>query len=328
VDHARLEDFVSRVRGVGRTEELDVAAAEALDAFDAAGVPSLLLKGAALSRFLYAAEQQRGYSDVDLLVAPDHLAAARRALSALGYTNTTALRGVEDIAGALHAETWVRRNQAIGPLMIDLHARLPGVNAPPELAWQILASRQVTVELGGRHASVLPREGLALHVATHAAQHGPDDPRPLADLRSALERWPRTAWEDAAQLAGDLQAVAAFAAGLRLVPAGARLASLLELPRTDDIEWEMRHRGVRPRGTFHLQALVEARGVRERAQLLRRSLLPKREWIVWEDPRAARGGVPLVRARVRHILRVPVWGLSALLYRRRRRRAAHGAPTD
>jgi hypothetical protein len=322
VDHGRLEDFASRVRGLLRTQELDVAAAEALDAFEAAGVRSLLLKGVALSRFLYAAEQQRGYSDVDLLVAPDHLPAARQALSALGYTNTTALRGVEDIAGAVHAETWVRRNQAIGPLMIDLHARLPGVNAPPELAWQVLAARQVPVELGGRHASVLPREGLALHVATHAAQHGPDDPRPLGDLKRALDHWPHTVWQDAAQLAGDLDAVPAFAAGLRLVPAGAHLASLLELPRTDDIEWEMRHRDVRPRGTFHLQALLEAPSVRERAELLRRSLLPKREWIVWEDPRAARGGMPLVRARVRHVLRVPVWGLSALLYRRRRARRA------
>jgi hypothetical protein len=322
VDHGRLEDFASRVRGVRRTQELDVAAAEALDAFEAAGVQSLLLKGAALARFLYAAEQQRGYSDVDLLVAPDHLAAARRALSALGYTNTTAARGVEDIAGAVHADTWVRRNQTIGPLMIDLHSRLPGVNAPPDLAWQVLASRQVEIELGGRHASVLPREGLALHVATHAAQHGPDDPRPLADLRRALDHWPPAVWQDAAQLAGALEAVAAFAAGLRLVPEGARVASVLELPPTDDIEWEMRHRDVRPRGTFHFQALVEARGVRERARLLRRSLLPKREWIVWEDPRAARGGVALARARVRHMLRVPVWGVSALLYRRRRARRA------
>lgn len=321
MDHKRLEDFASRVRGAQRRQELDAAAAEALDAFEAAGVASLLLKGAALSRFLYAAEE-RGYSDVDLLVPPDQLAAAGQALTALGYTNTTAARGVEDIAGAVHADTWVRRNEEIGPLMIDLHARLPGANASPALVWDVLAARQVAIEMGGRPVSVLPREGLALHVAIHAAQHGPDDPRPLADLRNALDRWPRTVWEQAADLARKLDALEALAAGLRLVPAGLAMATELDLPETGQIEWEMRNRGVRPRGTFHLQAIAEARSVRERVQLLRRSLLPKREWIVWEDPRAARGGLALARARIRHILRVPLWALRALLYRRRRTRRA------
>lgn len=315
-----LEDFASRVRGAQRVQALDAAAAEALEAFAAAGVEPLLLKGAALSRLLYTAGERRGYSDVDLLVSPRQLAAARAVLEQLGYTNTTAARGVEDIAGAVHADTWVRRDQAIGPLMLDLHTRLPGFNASPEVVWEVLASRRISIEVARRPAGVLPREGLALHLATHAAQHGPGDPRPLADLRQGLERWPRATWEGAASLAEELDARAAFAAGLRLVAAGAHLAALLDLPASDEIEWEMQNRDGRPRGTFHLQALAETRGLRPRLRLLRRALMPSREWIAWEDPRARRGGLPLVRARLRHVARVPLWAGKALLYRRRARR--------
>jgi hypothetical protein len=323
VDHERLEDFASRVRGARRTDELDKAAAEVLAAFDSAGVSAILLKGAALSRVLYTAEQRRGYSDVDLLVAPQDLTQAQAELAELGFGNFTAQRGVEDIAGAVHAETWIRRNEEIGPLMIDLHWRLPGVKAAPDIAWRSLAARRASIELGGREVPVLRREGLALHVATHAAQHGPDDPRPLADLRYALERWPAQVWQQAAELAAELDATVAYAAGLRLVSAGADLAVLLELPPSDDLEWDMRNRSARPRGTFHVQALVEARSLRERAHLVRLALLPKREWIVFQDPRAAKGGLPLVLARVRHVLRAPRWAFAALRYRSRRQRSVN-----
>jgi len=317
-----LEEFARRVRGLRAQAELDAAAVEALDAFDSAGVQYLLLKGAALSRLLYTGEKRRGYSDVDLLVAPDAHAAAGRALSELGYTNTTAGWGITDVAGAVHADVWVRRSQAIGPLMIDLHSRLAGVQVSPQAAWDALSSRRASIELNGRQAAVLGREGLALHLATHAAQHGPDELKPLADLAYGLDHWPPGVWVGAAGLAGELNAVGAFAAGLRLVPAGAALAGHLELPATDDVEWQMLHRDERPRGTYHMQALAEARGLRERAQVLRRSLLPSREWIVWQDPRAANSRIRLAAARARHIMRAPGWALRAWRFRRRARRAA------
>lgn len=240
----------------------------------------------------------------------------------LGYTNTTAERGVEDIGGAVHAETWARRSEEIGPLMVDLHTRLPGVKVSPEVAWPILTAAHASIEVGGRSAPVLGRDGLALHVAIHAAQHGLEDPKPLGDLKYALDQWPPEVWEHAARLAAELDAVGAFAHGLRLAPAGARLAEELGLPPTDDLDWEMRNRDSRPRGTFHLHALTEARGLGERLRLLRRALFPPREWIVYENPRAQKGGVQLAVARLLHILRTPLWALKALRYRRRARRGA------
>jgi hypothetical protein len=320
VDRDPLEDFALRVRGVTKTQALDAAAAEALDRFDADGIPCILLKGAALARLLYSSTQQRGYNDVDLLIAPGHLDAAHRILDELGYTNITAARGVEDVAGAVHAETWVRRSEEIGPLMLDLHSRLPGVKASPQAAWPILVARLDSIEVGGRRAQVLQRDGLALHVAIHASQHGPQDPKPQADLRRALDTWPREVWEGAARLAGELEALPAFAHGLRLLPAGAELAAELGLPATDDLDWQMNNLELRPRGTFHLQALAEARGAGERLRVLRRVIWPPREWFEWDDPSTRKGGVRLLAARLLHILRTPLWAARALIYRRRARR--------
>jgi hypothetical protein len=316
MERAALEEFIRRVRGLHRRGTLDAAALEAMDAFEVEGIEYLLLKGPALEQLLYTRGRRRAYSDVDLLVAPDDLPSAKLVLADLGYTNVTAEWGVEDVGGSVHADTWARRNQQIGPLMVDLHSRLAGVEAPPQVAWEALSARRTSIEVDGRRSPVLNEEGLALHLATHAAQHGPDEPKALGDLAYGLEHWPSQVWQGAAGLAGELQASAAFAAGLRLLPAGARLAQQLELPAPDALEWEFLNRGARPRGTFHLKGFAEARTLSERATVLRRSLLPKREWITTQYPWAAAGGTKLAAARVLHILRTPLWAARAWRFRR------------
>jgi len=321
MERRALDDFARRVRRLDHRDQLDAAAAEVIDAFEAAGVRYVLLKGAALARLLYPPGIHRGYSDVDLLVGPDYLGAARVELADLGYTNATAGWGIEDVGGAVHAEVWVQPNQELGPLMIDLHWRLAGVQASAADAWKVLERHRTHIDLAGGSAAVLDRDGLALHLATHAAQHGHEDVHPLGDLEYGLEHWPPDVWQAAARLAAELKATTAYAAGLRLVPAGAALALELGLPATDHVEWEMRHRDSRPRGTFHLKAFAEAQTIGERARALRRALFPRREWIAWQEPRAARGGRWLVAARVTHIMRAPLWGVRALQYRRRARRA-------
>ena len=70
--------------------------------------------------------------------------------------------------------------------------------------------------------------------------------------------------------------------GLRLLARGAELAKALGLPATDQLDWEIRHAASRPRGTFHLQALADRRGLLGRAEVLRHALLPSREWIARE----------------------------------------------
>jgi hypothetical protein len=319
-----LHEFVARVGPVRHdiTAQVDAAAAEVLAGFEEAGVDALLLKGRALGTLLYDSGEQRNYSDVDLLVAPHERDAAEGALARLGYVNSDAVQGIDDVGGVVHGQTWIRAAAgSVDQAMIDLHWRLPGSNAPPTLAWEALAARRVRIEVGGRHAAVLDRVGQAMHLAMHAAQHGPVFEKHLYELALALERWPADVWASASALAHEIGATEAFAAGLRLLPRGAALSSQLALPSTAELDWTIRHQHDRPRGTFHLRALADTEGLGGRVRIVRRALVPGRAWITYQHPWARGGRLRLAAAYGLHLARAPVWAARALLFMQRARRA-------
>jgi hypothetical protein len=320
-----LQEFVARVAPDRRvsTSQLDAATAEALDAFDEAGIDALLLKGRALATLLYGGAERRAYSDVDLLIAPGAFDAAEGVLARLGYVDAGADDGIDDVGGVVHAQTWVRAvAESTDPPTVDLHRWLPGSRAAPELAWRALLARRAWIEVGGRQVAVLDRAGQAMHLATHAAQHGPSAEKHLTELGLALDLWSDDVWAPAAQLAGQIGATEVFAAGLRLTPRGAALASRLRLPETAELDWKIRHHHARPRGAFHMQAFAEAEGLRDRVEIVRRSLLPTRTWIVSQHPWADEGGARIVAAYGVHFARTPVWAVRAWVYRQRARRGA------
>jgi hypothetical protein len=276
-----------------------------------------LLKGPALARLLYRPGEQRRYMDVDVLVEPGSGDAVARVLDRLGFANATAAEGVDDSLGMVPAETWQRERHLLG---VDVHARLPGCEQPAEIVWPLLWEGHQTIRLADEDVPVLSRRGLALHLALHAAQHGPRDLKALGDLERGLVRWARTDWEAAAGLADAVGATPAFVAGIRLLPDGEALADGLGLASRGERSWEIANRASRPRGTFHLAALADARGPAAVASVLRRALFPKRAWIERQYPWAARGRFSLAGAYARHLLRTPSWAARAWGYRRRMRR--------
>ena len=223
------------------TAQVDAATAEVLAAFEAAGVDALLLKGPALTALLYAAGEHRSYNDTDLLVAPGQVDAAEKVLAALGYANAHSVTGVDDVGGVVHAHPWIRTSSA-DESMVDLHRWLAGAERSPTAAWDALVARRTWIDVGGGRAAVLDRPGQAMHLAMHAAQHGPAYERQLGELALALERWPADVWDAAAELAGEIGATPAFAAGLRLLPRGAAEARRLGLASTAELDWKIRHR--------------------------------------------------------------------------------------
>jgi hypothetical protein len=320
-----LREFAARVvpRRHDTTERLDACTAEILGAFEQAGVEALLLKGRALATLLYAPGEHRDYSDIDLLVAPHDVDVAEQTLASLGYVNADAVRGIDDVGGVVHGQTWIRSLPgSTDRPVVDLHAWLPGARATPAAAWPALMARRIWIEVGPRRAGVLDRAGQAMHLATHAAQHGPVFARHLNELGLALERWPTDVWDQAARLAEEIGAIEVFAAGLRLLPEGGAVASALSLPSTAELDWTIRQRQNRPRGTFHLQALAEAEGPRERLRVLRRSLLPGRAWINHQYPWAGDRGLRLIAAYAAHLARTPTWVVRAWWFRRQSQRAA------
>jgi hypothetical protein len=327
VERDALFEFIERARGLQARAELDEAAGAVLDALEEAGIGALLLKGPALARLLYRPDEHRGYSDVDLLVDPDRRAPARDVLIGLGYTDASAraVHGVVDVADIQHAEIWTRRvGGRAGPVLVDLHWRLPGWEAPAQAAWDALLSRPAWIDLEGRRTAVPDRSALALHLATHAAQHGPQDAKALGDLTRGIERWEREVWSAAAELASEVGATAAMAAGLRLVDEGVAVARELDLPAADAVTWAIANRADRPRGTFHVRAFAEARGARERATVLRHSLLPTRLWITRRYPWALRNRALVLAAYAAHLASAPAWAVRAWRFSRRPRRRADG----
>jgi hypothetical protein len=325
--HRILEEFAARV-GVGDsalTRELDAAAAGVFEAFTRKEVDGLLLKGAALARLLYDVPDQRQYSDIDVLVGPDDREGARAVLAELGYRNASALMGVDDIGGVIHAETWLATPAGTRyPVVVDLHLRLAGAQAPPDHAWEALKARSTSIELRGSQVHTLDRPGLAMHLALHAAHHGEAYEKGRRELNRALDRWPLEVWREAAQLADEIGATEAFAAGLRLVESGAELAETFELPSTNRLDWELRQIA-RPRGRFHLQAFLQAPDLRTRARVLRRALVPHRSWMVRQYPWARDRRVRMFAAYLLHLARSPAWALRALLFRRREKQAERTA---
>jgi putative nucleotidyltransferase-like protein len=316
------EDFVARAAFVTRREQLDAATAEVFDAFRRAGIDAVLLKGAALAGALYPPEEPRGYFDIDVLISPVQRVAAGEVLAELGYRNFSESRGVDDVGRALHADIWlgamVGFRYGFAGVIIDLHRRLGGCEAPDALVWQALSADRGWVEVAGTAVPTLGRPGLALGVALHVAQHGPADIKAVGDLRRALERWPLEVWREAASLAEDVGGDESFAGGLRLLPAGAELADQLGLGSAERVLWDLANRGSRPRGTFHLEALAQARSAREKVNIIRRALLPSRDWMGWEMRWATRSRAHLAAAYFAHILRAPAWAVRARRYSRRR----------
>jgi hypothetical protein len=318
----RLESFVAGIpsQGIGGSPALERFAAELFGSFAEAGADVLLLKGAALARLLYEPGERRGYVDVDVLVRPDHLKRVATLLSGLGYRNSTELHGIEYVQGSVPSDTWVPPAQG-APYDVDVHRWLPGTQASPQASWDALWERRTAIELDGRQIPVLRREGLALHLALHAAQHGPDFVKGLVELRRALQRWPPEVWSEAVTLAERVDALPHFAAGLRLVTEGRELVASLHLPVTEAVEWEIGHRAERPRGAFHVDAFGSAESMRERFGLARRALFPSRQWLVVEYHWAARGPLRLALGYALHMARAPGWAIQVWSFRRRARRA-------
>lgn len=319
----RLKSFVSGLSLAGGADNsaiLEPVAVKLFGAFDGAGIGALLLKGAALSGLLYEPGEHRAYVDLDVLVAPDDLERASALMRQLGYRNTAERLGIEDVGNVVHADTWLSP-AGVAPHEIDVHRWLPGAQTGAETAWATLSRHRSTIELGGATIPVLDRQGQALQLATHAAQHGPSYFKGLSEMSLAIERWAPDVWRQAAALAAELDALHAFAAGLRLLPQGMQVASELGLPDKSALDWEIRHLQERPRGAFHVDAFGGAATVRERMALARRALLPNRRWLEIEYHWAKRSRLLLVPAYALHLARAPLWAARAWAFRRRARRA-------
>ncbi len=288
---------VSRAVAV-RQLALAAAAGEVLDALAEAGIRALLLKGAAIGARLYENPAARLAGDIDLLVAPGEAAEAVRVLGGLGFRDPLSRARGEERAS--HAVTFYRPGPR--PATVDLHAGLYWCHDDPEAVWDEFSRGTRFIRVGDHLAEVLGDPAQAFVIAAHAVQHG-GLAKPQEDLRRALALYRRDTWIEAAAMARRLDAEAVFAAGLRLLDAGQRLAAELGL-NADRASAEIRLRMAgAPPVAVGVMRLAQARSARERVRLVLHELFPSRSWMRRSWPFAARGPAAMALA----YLYRPLW---------------------
>ena len=196
-----------------------------------AGVTAILLKGPAVSSWLWP-DGPREYVDADLLVSPAQFEHAERLLRSRGYERTIF---PEEIGMAVEYA-------APGPaqMSVDLHRTFRHVGVEPQRCWDLLSARTRSLSLPGGEVLVPTPIALGVIVALHSIWHEGTNERALEDVRRAVHSLDLADWRQAAGLAGDLAALEAFTAGLSTIGPGRELVSELGLPSVTSAEFRLR----------------------------------------------------------------------------------------
>ena len=287
---ARPDPIPQHLKPIERVLRLDVGGGRVIRALTDNGVTPILMKGPVITRWLYDGDvRARPYGDIDLLVDPANVLVAEGVLRGLGFVHEP----FDDIPGdkPWHAHHWRDPTTAVE---IDLHRTIIGTGVDPARVWELLSQVTEPFDLRGTGVSVLAEGPRCLHVALHAAQGGPRDEKAVSDLGRAVEL-PLAIWEQARDLALELRAEAAMAAGLRLTPRGAAIAASLALPTKIPVDVALRSSSAPP-AAVGLAWLFQTSGFSQKLQLIWRKTFPPREFMDAWLPKERRGRLGLVGA--------------------------------
>jgi Uncharacterised nucleotidyltransferase/Transglutaminase-like superfamily len=263
-----------------RTLRIDAATAEVVGALRDAGVPSILLKGPSVARWIYDTAT-RSYGDCDLLVRRSDSEDVEQILRRLGFERG----GLYSIPGDWPRHAAVYRR---GDVVVDLHQTLLGVTADAGRFWEALAAHREQMRIAGANVDVLDPAGRAFVLALHSAKDGGRDEKPLRDLERALEILPLELWRSAAEIAAEVGGGEAFAAGLRRCPSGRDVSSLLGL--SSQVSREIALRDEDPAAlSVGVEWLLRTKGFRRKVGLVARKIVPPPAFLRDWSPLARRG---------------------------------------
>ena len=250
------DDVLHAMQGICRVSafragELSSAAGVAADAFRLAGLTVLWLKGAALAMQSAEAFAIRSMGDLDVLVPPGQLAAARAALRSVGWRDGVADGSYE----GHHHDSPMFWHAGI---RLELHTGLfPPGNPFPDESADVWLGRSRSHQWGDREVRVLPRPWHVVHASVHWAwnhEGAVGSWQYLHDLRCLTDGWDSGSpmWSEVASHAETIRATApvgwALWTGVQLGPSGnidETVMSLLRGPRRSltgiaEREWVLR----------------------------------------------------------------------------------------
>ncbi|MDQ3987254.1 MAG: nucleotidyltransferase family protein [Actinomycetota bacterium] len=278
-----------RLQSAGHILRLEVAIEEVIAALTQARIPTILLKGPSIARWLYESRADRPYGDGDILVAPHDHPKGETVLESLGfeterYTSIPGDRKPE-------ASEW-RRDDGI---WMDLHFTIPGVRVSPDIAWSVLSTHVEKMDLRGHQVNVLSIPARTLHLVLHAAHHGAETSQPLRDLTKALEEVSGETWRQAHELAQQLDATEAFSAGLGLVPEGEELRARFGLLPPTDVDVALKSVSASA-AALNLQTFATISGLRAKLRFVLGKLFPPPSFLRNRSALARRGRTGLILA--------------------------------
>ena len=194
---------------------LSTALLEVLRHLQAQGISAVPFKGPVLSESAYGDVVLRQFTDLDILVEPEQVAAALRALAELGFE----LREYGHIPEWMfrrtsHAYTLVSPSQ--GGAVVELHWALAeeyvGFHLDPKQLWPHLT----TVRLLGATVPSLGAEELLVLLCVHGSKHGWRRLAWVADVAALIRSHPNLSWAEFGGLASELGVLGACALGLSL----------------------------------------------------------------------------------------------------------------
>jgi hypothetical protein len=150
------------------------------------------------------------------------------------------------------------------------------------------------MKVGGAEVRVLAPPARAFHIGLHAASDGNRE-KPRRDLQRALDQLEEPLWREALAVAERLDAIEAFAAGLRRLPEGAALADRLGLPETRSVATALKASDA-PHEALTVAHLAETRGAGAKAKIVANRLFPSPSYMRFRSALARRGRVGLAAA--------------------------------
>ncbi|HEY5540805.1 MAG TPA: nucleotidyltransferase family protein [Coriobacteriia bacterium] len=232
VPTAVLESWRARSAHVAvRSLRMQRALVALLDALAAAGVPALTFKGAAISEQLYGDSTVRYFTDLDVLVRPASVPAARNVAIALGYEDVHPFEDVgASFEGILEGEQEIALVHPVSGLLVEVHWRIGPRFAEDSLLADELFERAGSVGILGRQVECLGPWDTALALAVHAGTHEWGRLEDVAALCAALTN------VDDAEASG-LEALASASGCVRRLHIGVLLvATLTQAPLPSSLE--------------------------------------------------------------------------------------------
>jgi hypothetical protein len=144
--------------------------ARLIAAFRDARMPLLAFKGPVVSQQLYGSAALRGFSDLDLIIAPSSADAAESLLRELGYRSMESLGERERMTNRRFAGQSLFINDA-KEVLLDLHTRFSNAQFPIALSFDDAWQRRVNVHIGAHDVPTLGDIDLVVVTCSHAAKH-------------------------------------------------------------------------------------------------------------------------------------------------------------